>query len=208
MEQHRQRISMEITNASTVINNQLSKLRMLEEKFSRMDDKFSAEISNLVRSGNNSRAKTLVNELVNVRRVRNTTRNMSLTLEMLVIRLSTIKDFGVIMDTIEPTIDMIKGIQVDISAIVPAATGAISEMSEVSSGVLNTNLNIERWSDIPNRIDSDALDILAEVETAMEKDAKIKLPDIPSEIKESTVRSTDNPNRSKLLRESEVLVET
>jgi division protein CdvB (Snf7/Vps24/ESCRT-III family) len=208
MEQHRQRISMEITNASTVINNQLSKLRMLEEKFSRMDDKFSAEISNLVRSGNNSRAKTLVNELVNVRRVRNTTRNMSLTLEMLVIRLSTIKDFGVIMDTIEPTIDMIKGIQVDISAIVPAATGAISEMSEVSSGVLNTNLNIERWSDIPNRIDSDALDILAEVETAMEKDAKIKLPDIPSEIKESTVRSTDNSNLSKLIRESEVLVET
>jgi division protein CdvB (Snf7/Vps24/ESCRT-III family) len=199
---------MEITNASTVINNQLSKLRMLEEKFSRMDDKFSAEISNLVRSGNNSRAKTLVNELVNVRRVRNTTRNMSLTLEMLVIRLSTIKDFGVIMDTIEPTIDMIKGIQVDISAIVPAATGAISEMSEVSSGVLNTNLNIERWSDIPNRIDSDALDILAEVETAMEKDAKIKLPDIPSEIKESTVRSTDNSNLSKLIRESEVLVET
>ena len=208
MEQHRQRISMEITNASTVINNQLSKLRMLEEKFSRMDDKFSAEISNLVRSGNNSRAKTLVNELVNVRRVRNTTRNMSLTLEMLVIRLSTIKDFGVIMDTIEPTIDMIKGIQVDISAIVPAATGAISEMSEVSSGVLNTNLNIERWTDIPNRIDSDALDILAEVETAMEKDAKIKLPDIPSEIKESTVRSTDNSNLSKLIRESEVLVET
>lgn len=208
MEQHRQRISMEITNASTVINNQLSKLRMLEEKFSRMDDKFSAEISNLVRSGNNSRAKTLVNELVNVRRVRNTTRNMSLTLEMLVIRLSTIKDFGVIMDTIEPTIDMIKGIQVDISAIVPAATGAISEMSEVSSGVLNTNLNIEGWSDIPNRIDSDALDILAEVETAMEKDAKIKLPDIPSEIKESTVRSTDNSNLSKLIRESEVLVET
>jgi len=199
---------MEITNASTVINNQLSKLRMLEEKLSRMDDKFSVEISNLVRSGNNSRAKTLVNELVNVRRVRNTTRNMSLTLEMLVIRLSTIKDFGMIMDTIEPTIDVIKGIQVDISAIVPAATGAISEMSEVSSGVLNTNLNIEGWSDIPNSIDSDALDILAEVETAMEKDAKIKLPDIPSEIKESTVRSTDNSNLSKLLRESEVLVET
>lgn len=208
MEQHRQRVSMEITNASTVINKQLSKLRMLEEKFSRMDDKFTVEISKLVRSGNNSRAKTLVNELVNIRRVRNTTRNMSLTLEMLVIRLSTIKDFGMIMDTIEPTIDMIKGVQVDIAAIVPAANGALSEMSDVSSGVLNTNVNIEGWSAIPNSIDSDALDILAEVESAMEKDAKIKLPDVPSEIKESTVRSTDNSNLSKLLRESEVLVET
>ena len=208
MEQHRQRFSGEITNASAVVNTQLSKLRMLERKFSNMDDKFSIEISNLMKDGNNARAKALANELVNIRRIKNTTRNMNLTLEMLVIRFSTLKDFGMIMNTIEPTIDMIKNIQLDISAIIPTANGVLSEMSEVSSEVLNENMRIDGNYAIQTSVDSDALDILTEVESVMEQDAKTKLPEIPAEINESIIRSTDNIKMGRLLKESQVLVET
>jgi len=208
MEQHRQRFGGEITNASAVVNTQLSKLRMLERKFSNMDDKFSIEISNLMKNGNNARAKALANELVNIRRIKNTTRNMNLTLEMLVIRFSTLKDFGIIMNTIEPTIDMIKNIQLDISAIIPTANGVLSEMSEVSSEVLNENMRIDGNYAIQTSVDSDALDILTEVESVMEQDAKTKLPEIPAEINESIIRSTDNIKMGRLLKESQVLVET
>jgi len=208
MEQHRQRFGGEITNASAVVNTQLSKLRMLERKFSNMDDKFSIEISNLMKNGNNARAKALANELVNIRRIKNTTRNMNLTLEMLVIRFSTLKDFGMIMNTIEPTIDMIKNIQLDISAIIPTANGVLSEMSEVSSEVLNESMRIDGNFAIQTSVDSDALDILTEVESVMEQDAKTKLPEIPAEINESIIRSTDNIKMGRLLKESQVLVET
>lgn len=208
MEQHRQRFSGEITNASAVVNTQLSKLRMLERKFSDMDDKFSIEISNLMKNGNNARAKALANELVNIRRIKNTTRNMNLTLEMLVIRFSTLKDFGMIMNTIEPTIDMIKNIQLDIAAIIPTANGVLSEMSEVSSEVLNESMRIDGNYAIQTSVDSDALDILTEVESVMEQDAKTKLPEIPAEINESIIRSTDNIKMGRLLKESQVLVET
>lgn len=208
MEQHRHRFSGEITNASAVVNTQLSKLRMLERKFSNMDDKFSIEISNLMKNGNNARAKALANELVNIRRIKNTTRNMNLTLEMLVIRFSTLKDFGMIMNTIEPTIDMIKNIQLDISAIIPTANGVLSEMSEVSSEVLNESMRIDGNYAIQTSVDSDALDILTEVESVMEQDAKTKLPEIPAEINESIIRSTDNIKMGRLLKESQVLVET
>jgi division protein CdvB (Snf7/Vps24/ESCRT-III family) len=208
MEQHRQRFSGEITNASAVVNTQLSKLRMLERKFSNMDDKFSIEISILMKNGNNARAKALANELVNIRRIKNTTRNMNLTLEMLVIRFSTLKDFGMIMNTIEPTIDMIKNIQLDISAIIPTANGVLSEMSEVSSEVLNESMRIDGNYAIQTSVDSDALDILTEVESVMEQDAKTKLPEIPAEINESIIRSTDNIKMGRLLKESQVLVET
>ena len=203
MEQHRQRFSGEITNASAVVNTQLSKLRMLERKFSNMDDKFSIEISNLMKNGNNARAKALANELVNIRRIKNTTRNMNLTLEMLVIRFSTLKDFGMIMNTIEPTIDMIKNIQLDISAIIPTANGVLSEMSEVSSEVLNESMRIDGNYAIQTSVDSDALDILTEVESVMEQDAKTKLPEIPAEINESIIRSTDNIKMGRLLKESQ-----
>jgi division protein CdvB (Snf7/Vps24/ESCRT-III family) len=208
MEQHRQRFSGEITNASAVVNTQLSRLRMLERKFSNMDDKFSIEISNLMKNGNNVRAKALANELVNIRRIKNTTRNMNLTLEMLVIRFSTLKDFGMIMNTIEPTIDMIKNIQLDISAIIPTANGVLSEMSEVSSEVLNESMRIDGNYAIQTSVDSDALDILTEVESVMEQDAKTKLPEIPAEINESITRSSDNIKMGRLLKENQVLVET
>lgn len=208
MEQHRQRFSGEITNASAVVNTQLSKLKMLERKFSNMDDKFSVEISTLMKNGNNARAKALANELVNIRRIKNITRNMNLTLEMLVIRFSTLKDFGMIMNTIEPTIDMIKSIQLDISAIVPAANGGLSEMSEVSSEVLSESTKISGNYAIPTSVDSDALDILTEIESVMEQDAKTKLPEIPTEINETIIQSTDNIKMRRLLKESQVLVET
>jgi division protein CdvB (Snf7/Vps24/ESCRT-III family) len=207
MEQHSQRFSGEITNASAVVNTQLSKLTMLERKFSNMDSKFSAEISNLMKNGNNARAKALANELVNVRRIKNITRNMNLTLEMLVIRFSTLKDFGVIMDTIEPTVDMIKNIQLDISSIVPAASGVLSEMSEVSSEVLNESTRIDGNYAIPTCVDSDALDILTEIESAMEQDTKTKLPEIPTEINETIAQSVDNLKMKRLLKENQVLVE-
>ena len=207
MEQHRQRFNGEITNASAVVNTQLSKLTMLERKFSNMDSKFSAEISNLMKNGNNARAKALANELVNVRRIKNITRNMNLTLEMLVIRFSTLKDFGVIMDTLEPTVDMIKNIQLDISSIVPAASGVLSEMSEVSSEVLNESTRIDGNYAIPTCVDSDALDILTEIESAMEQDAKTKLPEIPTEINETIAQSVDNLKTKRLLKENQVLVE-
>jgi division protein CdvB (Snf7/Vps24/ESCRT-III family) len=207
MEQNSQRFSGEITNASAVVNTQLSKLTMLERKFSNMDSKFSAEISNLMKNGNNARAKALANELVNVRRIKNITRNMNLTLEMLVIRFSTLKDFGVIMDTIEPTVDMIKNIQLDISSIVPAASGVLSEMSEVSSEVLNESTRIDGNYAIPTCVDSDALDILTEIESAMEQDAKTKLPEIPTEINETIAQSVDNLKMKRLLKENQVLVE-
>jgi division protein CdvB (Snf7/Vps24/ESCRT-III family) len=208
MEQHRQRFSGEITNASAVVNTQLSKLTMLERKFSNMDDKFSNEISNLMKNGNNARAKALANELVNIRRIKNITRNMNLTLEMLVIRFSTLKDFGMIMDTIEPTVDMIKNIQLDISAIVPAANGVLSEMSEISSEVLNESTRVDGNYAIPTSVDSDALDILTEIESVMEQDAKTKLPEIPTEINEAITQSADKIKMRSLLKESQVLVET
>lgn len=208
MEQHRQRFSGEITNASAVVNTQLSKLTMLERKFSNLDDKFSLEISNLMKNGNNARAKALANELVNIRRIKNITRNMNLTLEMLVIRFSTLKDFGMIMDTIEPTVDIIKNIQLDISGIVPAANGVLSEMSDISSVVLNESTKIDGNYAIPTTVDSDALDILSEIESVMEQDAKTKLPEIPAEINEAIIQSKDKMKIRNLLKESQVLVET
>jgi division protein CdvB (Snf7/Vps24/ESCRT-III family) len=166
------------------VNNQLSRLRILDKKFAEMDKDFQHKITQSIKSGNNSRAKALANELSNIRRVRNSTQNVGLALEVVVIRFSTINEFAMVMETINPTIDLIKEIQRDISTVVPSASGMISEVNSIASDVLiNSNVKLD-ITKIPTPIDTDAISILNEVEGMLEDEAKIRLPEIPESIKE------------------------
>lgn len=184
MDRQRLQFQNDITGATSVVNSQLSRLRMLDKKFAAMDKDFRYKITQSIKSGNNSRAKALANELSNIRRVRNTTQNVSLALEVVVIRFSTINEFAMVMETINPTIELIKEIQRDISTVVPSASGMISEVNSITSDVLvNSNLKMD-INKIPTPIDADAISILNEVEEMLEDEAKVRLPEIPTSIQE------------------------
>ncbi|MGC2482646.1 MAG: hypothetical protein WA398_02700 [Nitrososphaeraceae archaeon] len=184
MDRQRLQFQNDIAGATSVVNSQLSRLRMLDKKFAAMDKDFRYKITQSIKSGNNSRAKALANELSNIRRVRNTTQNVSLALEVVVIRFSTINEFAMVMETINPTIELIKEIQRDISTVVPSASGMISEVNSITSDVLvNSNLKLD-INKIPTPIDADAISILNEVENMLEDEAKVRLPEIPTSIQE------------------------
>ena len=184
MDRQRLQFQNDIAGATSVVNNQLSRLRILDKKFAEMDKDFQHKITQSIKSGNNSRAKALANELSNIRRVRNSTQNVGLALEVVVIRFSTINEFAMVMETINPTIDLIKEIQRDISTVVPSASGMISEVNSIASDVLiNSSVKLD-ITKIPTPIDTDAISILNEVEGMLEDEAKIRLPEIPESIKE------------------------
>jgi division protein CdvB (Snf7/Vps24/ESCRT-III family) len=184
MDRQRLQFQNDIAGATSVVNSQLSRLRMLDKKFAAMDKDFRYKITQSIKSGNNSRAKALANELSNIRRVRNTTQNVSLALEVVVIRFSTINEFAMVMETINPTIELIKEIQRDISTVVPSASGMISEVNSITSDVLvNSNLKLD-INKIPTPIDADAISILNEVEEMLEDEVKVRLPEIPTSIQE------------------------
>jgi division protein CdvB (Snf7/Vps24/ESCRT-III family) len=204
MDRQRLQFQNDIAGATSVVNNQLSRLRMLDKKFAAMDKDFRYKIAQSIKSGNNSRAKALANELSNIRRVRNTTQNVSLALEVVVIRFSTINEFAMVMETINPTIELIKEIQRDISTVVPSASGMISEVNSITSDVLvNSNLKLD-INKIPTPIDADAISILNEVENMLEDEAKVRLPEIPTSIQE--IRESKVAEKT-VLDEKRVMVE-
>jgi division protein CdvB (Snf7/Vps24/ESCRT-III family) len=182
--QQQQQFKTDIVNASLVLNNQLTRLRMLDKKFTAMDKDLRNQIAANIKSDNNDRAKAIANELANIRHVKRTTQNMSLALEVVVIRFSTINEFAMILETINPTIEMIKDIQKDISKAVPTASEVLSEMSSVTSDVLiNSNIKSEtNKAPISLPVDTEALSILNEVEGILENEAKAKLPEVPNSI--------------------------
>jgi division protein CdvB (Snf7/Vps24/ESCRT-III family) len=183
MDRHpHQQFKSDIVNASLVVNNQLTRLRMLDKKFTAMDTDLRHQMAVNIKSGNNARAKAFANELSNIRRVQRTTQNMSLALEVVVIRFSTINEFTMILETINPTIEMIKDIQKDVSKAVPTANEVLSEMTSMTSDVL-VNSNISSDVDkISTPVSTDALSILNEVEGILEDEANAKLPEVPTTI--------------------------
>ena len=184
MDKHKQFMS-DILTASTVVHNQLIRLNMLDKKFTLMDKDLRYKIAANIKAGNNARARALAIELSNIHRIQRTTQNMSLTLEVVVIRFSTINEFAMVLDTINPTIEMIKDIQNDISRAVPTTNHLLSEMTSMTSDILlNTNIKSEVGKISTSSMDSDALSILNEVEGILEDEAKSRLPEVPSTIQE------------------------
>src|SRR5919109_5102704 len=174
----RQQFMSQITHATGVVYNQLGRLKLLDRKFASMETSFLERIADNIKAGNNARAKILATELINVRRLRRNTQHTGLALEAVVIRFSTINEFAAILDTIDPTIEMIKGIHTELSRAIPAANEAFSEVSTVTTDVL-LNANIKADARISTPVDADALSILNEIEGVLEDEAKAKLPEVP-----------------------------
>lgn len=204
MDRQRQQFQNELAGATSIVNNQLSRLKMLDKKFAAMDKDFRYQIALNIKAGNNSRAKALANELSNIRRVQRTTQNVGLALEVVVIRFSTINEFAMVMETINPTIELVKDIQKEISNVVPSANGVISEVSSITSDVLiNSNVKID-VNKVSAPIDSEAISILNEVEGILEDEAKVRLPEIPAAIETVKVSGkTEKP----VLGEEKLLLE-
>ncbi|MCI0564818.1 MAG: hypothetical protein MN733_40645 [Nitrososphaera sp.] len=197
----RQQFVSQVSNATTVVYNQLGRLKILDRRFATMEACFLEQITSSIKTGNNTRAKIIATELSNVRRIRRTTQHTGLALEALVIRFSTINEFATILDTIDPTIEMIKGIQVEITKAIPAANQVFSDVSAVTTDVL-VNANIRADARISTPMDADALSILNEIEGALEDEAKAKLPEVPTEIIPSVVSAKREEQAQGVLVES------
>jgi division protein CdvB (Snf7/Vps24/ESCRT-III family) len=183
-------LKSKLNNANTIVNNQLAKLRILDNKFNRIDKDLHDKVIANIKNGNNLRAKALANELAHFRKIKSTTKKLLLSLEITVIRFSTISEFSEVLDTINPMIETIREVKEDIKNTVPVATNLISEMSTLTSSILthsNLDLNVEILS-VP--LKSDALEILSEVQNIIEVETKSKLPEVPKNI-------TNNTNRNK-----------
>lgn len=180
----RQHLVNQINNATAVVYNQLGRLKMMDKKFSTMEDYYIQQITTNMKAGNNMRAKIMANELANLRRVRRNTQHTGMALEALVIRFSTINEFAMILDAIDPTVQMIKEIQADLSRAMPTANDALQEVSFVTADVLAASNVRGESAKIVTPLDADTLNILSEIEGALENEAKAKLPEVPTGLPE------------------------
>ncbi len=194
----------DVNTAISVINTQISELHSKDTKFLKVDSNYRSKIAENIKLGNNAKANVLANELSAIRRLRKNTQNISLALEVVGIRFTTLTEFSTMMDTINPTIEMLTDIQKDLSKAVPSATDVLSQVHSLSTDVLmNSTINTD--SKISTVVDKDALSILSDVQNNLEDEAKEKLPEVP----ESIISRRPNINiKDDILNSGQILLET
>jgi division protein CdvB (Snf7/Vps24/ESCRT-III family) len=197
----RQQFVNQITTATNVVMTQLNRLKFLDNKFGNMEAYYLEQITHNIKTGNNARAKIIASELANVRKIRRTTQHTGLALETLVIRFSTIHEFANILDTIDPTVEMIKGIHSELTKAIPAANEALAEVSTVTTDVL-LNSNIKADARVSMPVDADALSILNEIEGVLEDEAKSKLPEVPTGMPTMAAKQQERQEEEGVLVES------
>jgi hypothetical protein len=110
------------------------------------------------------------------------------------------------MDTITPTVQMVKDIQRDISKVVPTANELINNVTNTTSEVLmNCNVS-DDLGKISTPMDEDSLKILSEVEELLEQETKSKLPEVPEGI--TIAKKLEESTSEVLVEANKVLVET
>lgn len=175
----RQQLVSQINNANVIVSGKLNQLRVMDKKFASMQEHYQQQIISNIKTGNNTRAKILANELSNLKKIRGTAHSTQIALEALVIRFSTINELAMIMDTIEDSVELTKGIQSDLAKAIPQASEALAEVSSVTADVLASS-NVRADVRVSTTVDADAFNILNEIEGALETEAKAKLPDVPA----------------------------
>jgi division protein CdvB (Snf7/Vps24/ESCRT-III family) len=175
----RQQLVSQINNANVIVSGKLNQLRVMDKKFASMQELYQQQIISSIKTGNNTRAKILANELSNLKKIRGTAHSTQIALEALVIRFSTINELAMIMDTIEDSVELTKGIQSDLAKAIPQASEALAEVSSVTADVLASS-NVRADVRVSTTVDADAFNILNEIEGALETEAKAKLPEVPA----------------------------
>ena len=148
----------------------------VEKKLSMNEQEIFKRITVHIKNNERQRAEIAASELANMKKMHKKIKDTRLVLEAATIRFSTLKDYSEILDTINPTVEMLNGIHKDIARAVPDVNSTLSEVSNVTTGILLSS-NVPEPQKISTPIDGDAKSILGEVEDKLEEDARANLPD-------------------------------
>ena len=178
MEQYPE-LETRLNNGSKIVHSQLAKLRILDNKISTRDKELTIKVAINLKNEDKDKAKVIAQELVHIRKIKHTIRKLSLALEIIAIRFSTISEFAHMLYILNPMVDIIKEVKTEISNTVPETKRICTEMSSLTSDILiDTNIKVSS-NPISFQVDSDALTILNDVQTLIEDQTKVKLPAVP-----------------------------
>ena len=125
-------------------------------------------------------AKTLANEMVELRKVKKVMSMARLSLEKMEIRLSMYNDLGDTVSTIMPITQLMRGLGASLGRFVPNADTEINQMAEVLNGFMSNTLEGDAFES--NAVSGEEINGIMEQAAAVASESVgSKLPSTPAE---------------------------
>jgi division protein CdvB (Snf7/Vps24/ESCRT-III family) len=170
----------------------LTALKIQSEKLNRTAQRLVARGKELFeqcvraqQEGDSGRATIYANEIAQLRKMSRIIVRSQLSLEKVILRLETVKEFGDVMHVLGPATAIIRQVQSDLAGIVPEVAqnlkyvdemleGLIIEAGSVSGSIINVSVS-----------DGEAQKILQEASEVAAQRMKTAFPEIPDTLKAS-----------------------
>jgi division protein CdvB (Snf7/Vps24/ESCRT-III family) len=168
----------------------ITKLRVQSEKLNRTTQRLQARAKELfdlcVRAQtekDTARASMYANEIAELRKMNRVILRSQHSLEKVIIRLETVKEFGDVMNVLGPAVNVVQQIQGDLSGVVPEVAGDLSKVDEMLDTLLvEAGTVTGETLDITVR-DQEARKVLEEASEIAAQRMKTSFPELPDAYK-------------------------
>lgn len=184
------------------VNDIIIQLRVQSEKLRRAYQRLIARDRELFEACvsaeqelDRDRATIYANEIAQLRKMSRTILKSQISLEKVILRLETIKDFGDVMNVLAPATKIVKQIQVELSGIVPEVAHNLGVIDEMLESVIVEAGGFTGATTTVTVADREARKILEEAaEIAAQRMSKQfpELPEVGSEATEGSKSPTSN----------------
>jgi division protein CdvB (Snf7/Vps24/ESCRT-III family) len=160
------------------------------QRFSRRDESIFNHIVKAYSTRNILRAKTLANELAELRKVEKMLSHAKLALEGISLRLKTVSELGDIITVLAPAAGVINNIRSGIGAAFPEANRELDEIGNLLTEITSCT---SQTPGLPTNIvaaNEDAEKILEEATSVAQQEIAKKLPEIETEVSEENAVET------------------
>ena len=129
-----------IENVMNKTQLQISKLDAKIAKMKGMEQEIFNKVIDAVKTRNTIYAKSLSNELLQLRKSQRTLNQARIALEQVSMRISTIHDLGEIMEILEPAMSPVKGLKSDFERLVPSTDIELNYMQMLTDSILSDSM--------------------------------------------------------------------
>jgi division protein CdvB (Snf7/Vps24/ESCRT-III family) len=173
-----------LDNAKKRMQVQIRKLNKAAKRFSERDKLLFEKTVKAYSKHEIIRAKVYANELAEIRKSKKQIMGTRLALEQISLRLSTVSEFGDVVNILSPSVNLLQNIGKGLSKTLPEAGKELGKIGDLLNGIIadsTQGAGLEIDFEAPN---DDSINILNEAAKVVEQNMKQKLPETPTDIPE------------------------
>ncbi len=138
------------------------------------------------------RATIYANEIAQLRKMSRTILRSQISLEKVILRLETVKEFGDVMNVLAPATRIIKQVQSELTGLVPEVAHNLRMVDEMLEGIIVEAGNVTGATVSVMVADSEARRILEEASEIAAQRMNNQFPELPENLRERGQTARDN----------------